>query len=47
MEIKQILNNFLEVSEELGNDSAISLIKDFAEKNGMECHLVRNAELFF
>ena len=33
MEIKQILNNFLEVSEELGNDSAISLIKDFAEKN--------------
>ncbi|MCQ2257649.1 MAG: dynamin family protein [Bacteroidaceae bacterium] len=33
MEIQQILNNYLEVSEELGDVSAVSLIQDFVDKN--------------
>ena len=33
MEIQHVLNNFLEVSKELGNDSAVSLIEVFAAKS--------------
>jgi predicted GTPase len=36
MDIQQILNNYLEVAKELGNDSAAKLIEEFAEKNSIQ-----------
>lgn len=38
MEIKQILDNFLEVAKEVGDDSAIKLIEELSEKNSNQLY---------
>ena len=36
MDIQEILNSYLEIANELGNNSAKSLINDFIEKNSKQ-----------
>lgn len=38
MEIHQILDNYLDVAKELGNDSAVKLIEEFAIRNNNQCY---------